>query len=255
MSHRNGGKADGRMLQDAAIIATRLQPLSESGASAASLEALVREKSMPRLAVGAAMRGLLRKTSNGSTVPLEEGRATPMSNGEESEGPVAAERSGGEEEEKSLNVTAEAGEGKEAEREGTGAEDKEIEEASERKEGSPSKGWREVGAGDANDLPAPPPKSPSPPPPPTSKSPADDELVVPTLEGEESASASAGEDAPPPPPKSPSPTSDERKSSEAPAEPIEEAGSPPPSPPPKEPATPPANEERKAETITEDTNA
>lgn len=48
-----------RMLQDAALIGARMGPLAESGATVASLEALVREKTTPRKPVAQAMRGLL----------------------------------------------------------------------------------------------------------------------------------------------------------------------------------------------------
>jgi hypothetical protein len=207
------------MQQDAAIIAARLAPLAESGSSAASLEALVREKSIPRRDVGAAMRGLLRKSSNGPDVPapVPEPATTPLSNGDE-EGPVAEKRS---------STESKSEEGKEAS--GAGAEVK----AASR---SPSKGWREVG----EDTPS------SPSPPLTSKSPVEEaksedkveevteEEVKEVEEPEEEPEAE--DDAPPPPSKTPSPP---LKSPE-PAEPKTTTSPPPPPPENDEPPATPA---------------
>ena len=55
-----------RMAQDAALLSSRLGPLSESGKSVASLEMLVRDKPTPRRPIGQAMRGMLSRVNSGS---------------------------------------------------------------------------------------------------------------------------------------------------------------------------------------------
>ncbi|CAK9781060.1 Vps54-domain-containing protein [Cutaneotrichosporon oleaginosum] len=216
-----------RMQQDAAIIAARLAPLAESGSSAASLEALVREKSLPRRDVGAAMRGLLRKSSNGPDGP--EPAATPLSNGDE-EGLIVEKRSSSESKE------GKSEEGKEAS--GDGAEDKAA-------NSSPSRGWREVGDDEGT------PASPSPPL--TSKSPVDEGKSEGKSEETEAEEAGVSDDPPPLPSKPAS-----RPASPVKPEPeVERKTSPPPPSPPlppekdAPPATP-AKDSQATETPTEE---
>ncbi|GMK55478.1 hypothetical protein CspeluHIS016_0205340 [Cutaneotrichosporon spelunceum] len=217
-------EAKKRMQQDAAIIAARLAPLAESGSSAASLEALVREKTLPRRDVGAAMRGLLRKTSNGPEAPT-----TSVSNGSED-----VENS------KEFKGTEE---GKEAP--GSGAEDK----AASR---SPSKGWREVG-----EI-----KEPSPMSSPMSKSPVEDNNEEKSMEDdkEKAKEGKEGEEedkegvAPPPPSKtlSPTPKSPEPTQTTEPTEPKTPSA---PTPPPKEEPTTTSKEATDEPTSAEETAA
>jgi len=88
-----------RMMQDVALISSRLAPLSESGSSVASLETLVREKPTPRRPIGQAMRGMLNRVGSGSapSTPTKEGLKadseldTPRKSGDDEDGLIVEE--------------------------------------------------------------------------------------------------------------------------------------------------------------------
>lgn len=81
-------EAKQRMLQDVALIATRLTPLSETSTSISGLEKLVRDKPTPRKAVAAAMRGLLRRNGTAD-------KDTPLAPGDVPEEEEIDEEGGG----------------------------------------------------------------------------------------------------------------------------------------------------------------
>jgi vacuolar protein sorting-associated protein 54 len=60
------------MMTDVTVIAQRLGPIAEAGKNIATLQTLVKDKSMPRKNVGQAMAGLLKRSGSKKEVDQEE---------------------------------------------------------------------------------------------------------------------------------------------------------------------------------------
>jgi hypothetical protein len=65
------------MMTDVTVIAQRLGPIAEAGKNIATLQTLVKDKSMPRKNVGQAMAGLLKRSGSKKEIDQEEPATEP----------------------------------------------------------------------------------------------------------------------------------------------------------------------------------